>query len=267
MGDRMKMYEGAEAGRRLMPLVPIVARLDGRAFHTFCRGLRRPFDERFHELMVDVTLALVDETTARIGYTQSDEISLVWQSEDPKSEVFFAGRVQKMVSVLAAVATAVFNRRLPMRIPEKAHLMPVFDARVWSVPTQIEATNALLWRERDASRNSVLAVGQAHFSHKEMQGLSTKQVQEKLFQERGINWATDTPDWAKRGTWLRRVTRSTPFTTEELDALPPKHTARSNPNLVVERSVIERVDMPKFGSVVNRIGVIFHGDQPLVGEE
>lgn len=267
MGDRMKMYEGMESSRRLLPLIPVVARLDGRAFHTFCKGLERPFDKRFHDLMVDTTRALVDETAAKIGYTQSDEISLVWHVEDPKGENYFGGRVQKMASVLAASATAFFNRQLPSRIPEKAAYLPMFDARVWGVPNQEEAANALLWRERDATRNSILATAQAHFSHKELQGLNTKQLQEKLFQERGINWGVDTPTWAKRGTWLRRATRSTPFTAEEIESLPPMHAARRNPGLVITRSVLEAVDMPSFNSVINRVGVIFRGEKPFTGSD
>lgn len=263
LGDRMKLYEGQEAGRRFMPQVPIMARLDGRAFHTFCRGLQKPYDKGFHDLMVETLRFLVDETNAVVGYTQSDEISLCWFSDDPKSQVFFDGRIQKMTSVLAALATAQFNRLLPKYLPAKAHLMPVFDARVWIVPNQAEAANTFLWRENDASRNSILSAGQAQFSHKEMQGLGTNEVQEKLFQEKGINW-NDYPDWAKRGTWLRRVRVTRAFTTDELDLLPAKHAARTNPNLQVDRSEIQRMVMPKFSSVINRVEALFQGDIPLV---
>ena len=101
-GDRMKLYEGAESSRRLMPLLPIMARLDGRSFHSFCRGLNRPFDERFKSLMVSVTKFLVEETNAVVGYRQSDESSLCWYSDNIKSQVFFDGRIQKMCSILAA---------------------------------------------------------------------------------------------------------------------------------------------------------------------
>src|SRR5215212_3282844 len=95
LGDRMKRYESAEAGRRLMPLLPAVARLDGRAFHAFVKGLTRPFDERLSRLMI--------ETVASVGYTQSDEITLAWVPAGTDGQVFFDGRVQKMNSVLAAL--------------------------------------------------------------------------------------------------------------------------------------------------------------------
>src|SRR5262245_53206698 len=101
LGDRMKQYEAAEAGRRLMPLVPALVRLDGRAFHSFVRGLARPFDKRLSDLMLDTATFLVRETNATVGYTQSDEISLAWVAEEYDTKIFFDGRVQKMTSTLA----------------------------------------------------------------------------------------------------------------------------------------------------------------------
>jgi len=262
-GDRMKLYEGAESSRRLMPLLPIMARLDGRSFHSFCRGLNRPFDERFKSLMVSVTKFLVEETNAVVGYRQSDEISLCWYSDNIKSQVFFDGRIQKMCSILAALATADFNRKIPHYLPDKMHQMPVFDCRVWSVPTLIEAANVFLWREQDAARNSIQAAGQAVFSHKQLMHKDTKEIQEMLFQEKGINWS-DYPAWAKRGAWIRRVTVQRPFTASEIGKLPAKHAARKDPNLVVERHEVQELDMPKFGAVANRVGVLIYGEAPIV---
>ncbi len=259
-GDRMKRYEGRESDRTFMPFLPTLARLDGRSFHTFCRGLEKPYDENFHSLMVEVTRFLMQEAVPLAGYTQSDEISLVWTST-AESQAFFNGRAQKMTSILAALASVEFNRLLPQYLPKKAHLRPVFDCRVWQVPTREEAANTFLWRENDASRNSVLAAGQAVFSHKELQGLGTKKVQEKLFQERNINW-NDYPAWAKRGSWFRRRWQSRPFTTEDLEKLPPKHHARTNPHLFVGGTTVVREDMPRFGSVNNRAAVIFDAADP-----
>lgn len=95
LGDRMKVYEMAEAGRKFMPLLPIVARLDGKGFSSFTKGLLRPYDERLSNLMVDCTKYLVSETNACCGYTQSDEITLAWYAPDYKSEIYFAGRISK----------------------------------------------------------------------------------------------------------------------------------------------------------------------------
>src|ERR1700741_264409 len=104
-GDRMKLYEMTEAGRRLMPLVPVMARIDGRSFSGFTRKLERPYDKRLSDLMIETTRWLVEITVACMGYTQSDEISLTWYSESSESQVFFDGRIQKMVSQLASLAT------------------------------------------------------------------------------------------------------------------------------------------------------------------
>jgi tRNA(His) 5'-end guanylyltransferase len=90
----MKEYESAEAGRRLLPLLPVCARIDGNGFSRFTQHLARPFDARLSRLMVDTTRALVEETQALAGYTQSDEISLLWYSADPKTLVFLDRRVQ-----------------------------------------------------------------------------------------------------------------------------------------------------------------------------
>lgn len=263
LGDRMKVYEGLEADRRLLPLLPVMGRFDGRAFHSFCRGLKKPFDERLHQLMVEVTKYLVEETQALVGYTQSDEISLVWFSEDYDEQMFFNGRASKMATVVTAMATAKFTRLLPDTIPEKARFLPVFDGRVWTVPNQTEAANTFLWREQDATRNSIVGLGRAYFSHGELHKHDTKQIQEMLWQKHGINWA-HLPDCQKRGTWVRKTVTRHPFTAAEIDTLPPKHKARTDPNLMVERCTVQEFQMPKFGSVRNREAVIFEGADPIV---
>ena len=118
-GSRMKEYEGCEAKRMLMPLLPALARLDGKCFSGFTKGLDRPYDIRMSNLMVETTSALVEETNALIGYTQSDEITLVMYNNSQKSQIYYNGRIQKMIGDLAAYATGVFNRLLPNYIPEK----------------------------------------------------------------------------------------------------------------------------------------------------
>jgi tRNA(His) guanylyltransferase len=265
LGDRMKLYENMTADKRVMPLTPVMARLDGRSFHTFCRGLTKPFDEAFHRVMAETARFLVEETNALIAYTQSDEITLVWYSEDIKSQVFFDGRIQKMVSVLAGLATAKFNRLVPIYLPDKANMLPVFDCRVWTVPTLGEATNAFIWRGQDATRNSIQAAGQAHFSHTQLQGKNQSDIQEMLHAE-GINW-NDYPAWAKRGTWVQKTRVVRTFTTDEMEKLPPKHEVRTNPNLQVERWAVREVDMPPLSKVWNRDAVIFRGASPIEGDK
>jgi len=264
LGTRMKMYESAEAGRRLMPLLPVLARIDGRAFHSFTRGMDRPFDATFSACMVDTTAALVRDTGACMGYTQSDEITLAWYADNHKSQIWFDGRVTKMTSQLAANATLIFYRAVMERMPQYADLLPTFDARVWSVPTLDEGANVFLWREWDATKNSVSMAAASCYSHKQLHGKSGSDKQEMLFQK-GINW-NDYPALFKRGTYVQRRTVSVPFSAEELDKLPPKHEARANPSLIVDRQVCTVLDMPPFGTVANRKAVIFDGAEPVTAQ-
>lgn len=260
-GDRMKGYEGAEAMRKLMPLLPIMVRLDGRAFHTFTRGMARPYDHEFHGLMCETTMHLVKETNAVLGYTQSDEISLVILPQG-KAEPYFGGRIQKICSILAASCSVKFNWELSRVYPDLGDKFPIFDARVWNVPTLQEAANTILWREQDAAKNSISSAANAYFSHKSLHGLDSKQKQEKLFQEKGINW-NDYPDGCKHGYFIKRVVTSKPFTTEELASLPPKHEAHKNPNLIITRSKYSLVEMPKLSSIQNLPDVLFGDAEPV----
>jgi tRNA(His) guanylyltransferase len=266
LGDRMKLYEGMEAERRLLPLLPVMVRIDGRAFSSFTRGLNRPYDERMSRLMVETTKALVEESHALIGYTQSDEISLVLFAEESTSQLMFNARTQKLASILGSLATAVFNAELmKSEIADYARKRPIFDCRVWNVPNKDEAANCILWRERDATKNSLQMAAQSVFSHKQLQGKSGSDLHEMLFQK-GINW-DKYPAFFKRGTFVRRVTVERPFTADELEALPPMHEARLNPGLMVTRSQVVEIDMPPFGRVRNRAAVIFDKADPVIGEE
>lgn len=264
LGDRMKLYEAAEAGRRLMPLLPAIARIDGRAFHAFTRGMERPFDARFSAAMRATTMALVIETGACCGYTQSDEITLAWHSTDIKSDIFFAGRIHKMVSQLGSLATLHFYRAVLATMPDFAERGPTFDARVWNVPNRTEGANAFLWREWDAAKNSISMAAAALYSHKELQGKNSAHKHD-LLHAKGINW-NDYPVHFKRGTYVQRRVMFGAFTAAELDSLPPKHKARTNPDLVVTRSTVGVVDMPPLGRVTNREAVIFDGAKPLTDQ-
>lgn len=264
LGDRMKLYEGLEAGRRLMPLLPVLARIDGRAFHSFTRDMDRPFDATFSACMVDTTAALVRDTGACMGYTQSDEITLAWHSRTMQSQIWFDGRVAKMTSQLAAQATLIFYRLVLERMPRYADRLPTFDARVWSVPNRAEGANVFLWREWDATKNSISMAASAHYSHKQLMGKNGPQKHDML-RAKGVNW-NDYPALFKRGAYVQRRTVSTPFSAEELDRLPPKHDAHTNPALVVERSVCAPLDLPPLGMVPNREAVIFDGAIPLLAD-
>lgn len=262
LGDRMKEYEMAEAGRRLMARLPILARIDGKRFSRFTEGLPRPYDERLSRLMVATTRHLVEESAALAGYTQSDEISLLFHSDDRKVQLFLDRRVQKLTSILASMTTAVFNAGLAAAIPERAGSLALFDCRVWAVPNEDEAANAFLWRELDATKNSVSMAARAYYSHGELHDRTSSEMQEMLF-AKGVNW-NDYPAFFKRGTFVLRRTLERKFTTAELESLPPKHAARTDPDLVVRRSEVQAVELPPFGRITNRVGTLIRGEEPIV---
>jgi tRNA(His) guanylyltransferase len=241
LGDRMKSYEALSTSRKAFKGQPLVVRLDGKSFHTFTKGLQRPYDIRLTTLMQLVTTALVDRFQALVGYTQSDEITLVWYVKiDDTKEYPFDGRFQKLESLTAAYATAVFNKELAASIPEKADQTPIFDARAFVVPTLREAYHAVLWRQQDATKNAISMAAHAHFSHKSLQGLHGPEMQEKLFAEKGINF-NDYPYFFKRGSFVKRVKVFKPID----DDLKAKLVAKGVmvPTAPIERTELQLVDL------------------------
>lgn len=252
-GDRMKAYEAVETERTLDSALPIYARIDGRSFSRFTRGMTRPFDSRLTEAMIETTKYLVHESHARIGYTQSDEISLVWLADKPES-VFFSGKVQKMTSVLASMAAAKFATVIPREYAER---LPHFDARVFQLPSKIEAANAILWRAMDARKNAISAVAQSQFSHKTLQHQDQKAMLDMLAKA-GVDFE-QLPACFRLGTFVRRETVERFLNAEELDRIPEEH----RPVGPVMRSQMTVLNMPPFNTVTNRVEVIFDGADPI----
>ncbi len=264
-GKRMKLYESFETERRLMPLLPAVARMDGICFHSFCRGLDRPYDERLSNLMIELTLDLAKEFNASCAYTQSDEISLGWKIDNYESDMFCNGRILKLNSHLASKTSVRFNRLLPDFIPEKAKDEACFDARVMTLPNVVEAANMFLWREFDATRNSIQMAGQAYFSHKQLHKKNRSDIQEMLFSEKGINW-NNYPEYFRRGTYILRKNKEYVLGNENLEKLPLKHNARTSSEMVKRKNIYERVSMPPFKKIINRERVLFYGEEPKLNE-
>lgn len=259
LGDRMKDYERRETERRFLPYLPIYARIDGKGFSKFTKGMERPYDTRMSFAMIQATMYLVEQTQAVVGYTQSDEISLVWITREPGEQMFFDGKVQKLTSVIAAMATAAFTRDAVRLWPEKVmKTPPVFDARVFQLPTLGEAANAILWRENDATKNAISMAARSFFSHKELQNKSGSEMQEMMWSRAGKNF-NDYPDFFKRGTFVQRRKREVMLTELELARIPEKN----RPTGPVERWKVEAVPMPSFRKVTNRKEVIFDGADPV----
>jgi tRNA(His) guanylyltransferase len=254
LGDRCKAFEMAEANRRAMRGLPLLARLDGRAFHTFTRGLVRPYDPAMSRCMIETARFLVKETNARVGYTQSDEITLAWYetSQSPR-DYEFDGRFQKLASVLAGMASARFCQLVSRELPAKADEVPHFDCRVWQVPTLADALDVFVWREDDATKNSVSMAASAHYSERELNGKDSAAKQELLFQK-GINW-NDYPAFFKRGTYIQRRSVQRALSEDELARIPEQH--RPAPGALVTRSHVVELDLPPVRRIANLEAVLF----------
>lgn len=195
LGDRMKSsYE--DRTRVMLPRRTFtILRADGKSFHTLTRGCEKPYDPLIVAGMDAAMLAICEEAQGcTFGYAQSDEISVVlgdFQTIDTCA--WFDGNMQKMVSVTASVATAAFNEVTHGKLGRA-----LFDCRAFVVPDPVECENYYIWRQQDATRNSIQNLGHAHFSHKEMHGMSCPQIQDALMARYSVNW-NDRPVGDKRG--------------------------------------------------------------------
>ena len=252
LGDRMKAYEGVETGRLIAPELPLVVRLDGRAFSTFTRGMEKPFDARMSDIMRAVTAHLIEQTGARVGYTQSDEITLILERETPESEPIFGGRVFKIVSVLAAMASAKFTMLAVEAWSERvARIIPSFDCRAFSVPSRDEAVNALIWREQDAARNAVQMVAQANFTPGQLHGKSAAELVAMLA-EIGVSMEAF-PVANRFGRYLAKRPVETTLTAEALARIPETH----RPQGPVIRSRVVDLELAPLAARKDRVELIF----------
>ena len=225
LAERMKGYEKRNR-YYLQRRMPVILRLDMRAGHSFTKGFERPFDEIFIKSMQDTAKYLCENIqNCKLSYQQSDEITLLLVDYDKlNTDCFFDYRVDKLCSIAASMATMAFNNifskyvkgfdlelayndngidteenRKLWKIYKKAiNNGAMFDARCFNIPKE-EVTNNFYWRQLDASRNSIQMVGQACFSHKELQNKSCNDIQDMLMTQKGINW-NDLPTYQKRGS-------------------------------------------------------------------
>lgn len=228
LGVRMKEKYEMRARSYLTPGVPVAIRIDGKAFHTFTKGFKKPFDRVLMTSMQKTMQYLCQNIQGCVfGYTQSDEITLIlidYQTID--TDCWFGYQVQKVCSIAASMATMAFNRFFANEVaneimewrcgftPQSCEIQEkekmyqerlksatnkgaMFDARCFNIPKE-EVANLIYWRQLDATRNSIQMVAQANFSHKELQGQTCNMLQDKLFLEKGINW-NNYPADCKRG--------------------------------------------------------------------
>ena len=228
LGIRMKTYYEQIPKTRLMRRCPVAIRIDGRAFHTYTRGFQKPFDMVLMRSMQDTMQYLCENIQGCVlGYTQSDEITLLLVDyKKLNSSAWFDYEVQKLCSIAASMATMAFNRSFAKHVEEDSYpekyagvyqkamkMGATFDARCFNIPKE-EVTNLIYWRQLDASRNSIQMVGQANFSHKQLQNKSNNDIQDMLMLEKGINW-NDFPVEQKRGSCCIRKEREASECSEE----------------------------------------------------
>lgn len=238
LGNRMKEYYENIPKTKLMRRCPIILRIDGKSFHTFARNFQKPFDEILIISMQETMKYLCENIQGCVlGYTQSDEITLVLiDYKKLTSQAWFDYEVQKICSIAASMATMAFNEsfsknysklyRSKMEYGENIDELvktyafkagrAMFDCRCFNIPKK-EVTNCIYWRQLDATRNSIQMVGQANFSHKELQNKSCNDIQDMLMTQKDINW-NDLPTYQKRGSCcVRNHMISEPYGNRMLD--------------------------------------------------
>lgn len=218
LGDRMKENYENRSKTYLTRRTPVLFRLDGCHFHTFTKGLKKPYDSLFIEVMQKTTKSLCESIQGcKFGYVESDEISLLLTDYDTlQTDAWFDYSVQKICSVAASMAAMFFNKHLKEcalqefddkdyynTLLKKIELGGYFDARAFNIPEH-EVVNYFIWRQNDATRNSIQGLAQANFSQKQLQGLNNSQLQDKLHEEKGINW-NDCKTVEKRGSAVIKV--------------------------------------------------------------
>jgi tRNA(His) 5'-end guanylyltransferase len=191
LGDRMKNNYEARSRINLYRRMPVIIRLDGKAFHTVTRGCEKPFDKKFSFAMDKAMISVMEQAQgAKLGYVQSDEISILLTDYDThETQAWFNNQVQKICSVSASIASVEFTEAFGRK--------GYFDCRCFNIPRE-EVTNYFIWRQQDWMRNSVQMLARSHFSQKQLHNKNVPAMHEMLH-EKGVNWATDISDRFKNG--------------------------------------------------------------------
>ena len=223
LGDRMKNYYENAYRMHLTRRTPVIIRIDGCHFHTFTRGMKKPYDIVLKKAMWNTAIYLCEHIqNARLAYVQSDEISILLVDYNKlTTSAWFDNNIQKMASVSASMATMAFNKSFieesedasqypsfilseeEFRMYQEKWDSATFDSRVFNVP-ESEVCNYFIWRQQDATRNSIETLGRCYFSQKELNGVNCNGIQDKLMTEKEINW-NDTPVFFKRGVCVKRI--------------------------------------------------------------
>lgn len=241
-GDRMKEYERTYTSQRVSTDQILCVRIDGKGFSKFTKGFKKPFDDRLSNAMIQTTKKLCAETHASFSFTQSDEITLIYTPGEKATEYMFGGKVSKINSILASMATYHFNRLLSVYIDVDKPAF--FDCRAWAVPDLVEASNVLLWRVQDARKNSISSLFRWTAGHKAMDGLDQLEMKALLKSDYFTDW-NDLSNKYKYGTYAKPMTVETYLSQEELMKIPEHK--RPSVDVLVKRTKVQELDLGFFG--------------------
>lgn len=276
LGDRMKSLESIETNGYFLPNTPLYARIDGRAFHTFCRSFKKPYSLDFIETMCATCKELHEKTGAICSYVQSDEISLGWVDI---SKAPFDGRKFKLISVLSSIATSAFMSHVFSKLDSDSEVTkatlkyhPTFDCRIFNIPHMgedglSELANCFIWRENDAIKNSVTGMALNFFSNSQIHKKNTDDKIE-MMKSIGYNFYKDTPESFLRGTFFERVTYEKELSDEISSKIPEhKRCYDANGKIVAVRSEIRKKNVPyRLSDIQNKSGVLFYGESAILNK-
>lgn len=214
MGNRFKAYEAASS-MHMIPGIPKIIRLDGKAFHTFTKGCEQPYDWNIMSAMAAGAVAVMKEIggSARLAYIQSDECSIVLNDKPRiESSPWFDNNLVKMATVSSSIMSVNFSWAYYEALASSGsqagsvEFKPAyFDARIFPVPNVWEMHNAILWRQFDAIKNSKSQYARHYFSQKQVHEKNGEQKVQMMKDQHGFDWHT-APTWTKHGIVVRRGT-------------------------------------------------------------
>ena len=269
LGTRMKEYEKRNQ-YYLQKRTPVAIRVDGRSFHTFTKRFKRPFDDILIKTMQETAKYMCENMgNAKFAYVQSDEITIILVDYDTlETDCWFNYRTDKLCSISASMATMAFNKFFYKNVADgykhrydvkdecsmpydlyKTYTNAInkgamFDARCFNIPKE-EVTNLIYWRQLDATRNSIQMVGQANFSHKELQNKSCNDIQDMLMLQKNINW-NDFPTYQKRGSCIVKSDEKETITEDNIgtdgSVIGTKMTIRSKWKIDTEMPILKGKD-------------------------
>lgn len=265
LADRMKKYEAVTTGITLIERLPIYARIDMRAGHTWCRDLNKPFELDYSNAMKTATSYIVEKTGALVGYCQSDEASFVWLDS---SKIPFETRLFKLQSILSSMFTAAFikacvNTKLWNKIDNGK--LPSFDCRICNIPNLDEAANMILWREQDSIKNSITLLALEHFSNKEIHKKNSVDKIEMLA-DKGVDYYKTIPEDLRNGAYFRRELYYKNLTDDELSKIPKNNWPKPDATgqyAVIRSKVVQFNFGCKLQVLENKVESLFYGAPPV----